>query len=75
MYIAKLQKAYNVPMISYHDAIMPEIEAGTIKWTEISPDNIHPNDVGHGLLAQMLTNFVGKIKDNIDSYDKNSKNF
>lgn len=72
---SEIAKAYNVPMISYHDAIMPEIEAGTIKWTEISPDNIHPNDVGHGLLAQMLTNFVGKIKDNIDSYDKNSKNF
>ncbi|MDE6150237.1 MAG: SGNH/GDSL hydrolase family protein [Ruminococcus sp.] len=72
---SEIAKAYNVPMISYHDAIMPEIEAGTIKWTEISPDNIHPNDVGHGILAQLLTNFVGNIKDNIDSYDKNSKVF
>ena len=70
-----IAKAYNVPVISYHDAIMPEIEAGTIKWSDISPDNIHPNDKGHGILAQLLTNFVGKIKDNIDSYDKNSKAF
>lgn len=70
-----IAKAYNVPMISYHDAIMPEIEAGTIKWSDISPDNIHPNDTGHGILAQLLTNFVGKIKDNIDSYDKESKVF
>ena len=32
-----IAKAYNVPVISYHDAIMPEIEAGTIKWSDISP--------------------------------------
>lgn len=72
---SEIAKAYNVPVISYHDAIMPEIEAGTINWADISPDNIHPNDVGHGLLAQMLTSFVGTIKDNIDSYDKESKAF
>lgn len=72
---SEIAKAYNIPVISYHDAIMPEIEAGTIQWKDISPDNIHPNDIGHGMLAQMLTNFVGNIKDNIDSYDKESKAF
>ncbi|MBQ9375473.1 MAG: SGNH/GDSL hydrolase family protein [Ruminococcus sp.] len=72
---SEIAKAYNVPVISYHDAIMPEIEAGTIDWKDISPDNIHPNDFGHGMLADMLTSFVGNIKDNIDSYDKQSKAF
>lgn len=72
---SEIAKAYNIPVISYHDAIMPEIEAGTIEWKDISPDNIHPNDDGHAMLAQMLTSFVGNIKDNIDSYDKQSKAF
>lgn len=72
---SEVAKAYNVPVISYHDAIMAEINAGTLNWKDISPDNIHPNDIGHGMLAQMLTSFVGKIKDNIDTYDKQSKPF
>ena len=68
-------KAYGVPMISYHDAIMPEIETGTIKWEDISPDDIHPNDYGHAMLAQMLENYIEKIQDKLDSIDKVSQSF
>lgn len=64
----EVAEAYGVPVISYHDAILPEVEAGNIAWKDISPDNIHPNDQGHIMLGQMLSNFVGNIKDNIDSY-------
>lgn len=49
-------------MISYHDAVMPEIEAGNFTWADISPDNVHPNDDGHVIMASLLTKFVGNIK-------------
>lgn len=62
-------------MISYHDAVMPEIEAGNFTWADISPDNVHPNDDGHVIMASLLTKFVGNIKDNIDSVDKEAKAF
>lgn len=68
-------QAYNVPMISYHDAVMPEINAGSMEWSEISGDNVHPNDAGHGIMAQLLTNYISGIKDNLDLLDKTSKPF
>ena len=71
----KVAQAYNIPMISYHDAVMPEIEAGNFTWADISPDNVHPNDDGHVIMASLLTKFVGNIKDNIDSIDKEAKAF
>ena len=71
----KVAQAYNIPMISYHDAVMPEIEAGNFTWADISPDNVHPNDDGHIIMASLLTKFVGNIKDNIDSVDKEAKAF
>ena len=72
---SKSAKAYDVPMLSYHDVIMPEIEKGNIKWTDISPDNIHPNDKGHKILAEILENYIEKIKSKLDSIDKVSKPF
>lgn len=62
--------AYNIPIISYHDAILPEVEAGNIAWTDISPDNIHPNDQGHVILGQMLTNFASKVLETADSAEE-----
>jgi hypothetical protein len=72
---SEIAETYGVPVISYHDAIMPEIEAGNIQWTDISPDDTHPNDQGHVMLAQMLENFVQKLKDNIDNIDTEAKDF
>ena len=66
----KVAQAYNIPMISYHDAVMPEIEAGNFTWADISPDNVHPNDDGHVIMASLLTKFVGNIKDSVDKEAK-----
>lgn len=72
---SEIAEAYGVPVISYHDAVMPEIKSGSIKWSDISPDNVHPNDIGHGILAEMLENFIDRIKDKLSSIDKVSKPF
>lgn len=61
---------YQLPMISYRDATNPMLKAGTIKWTDISPDNIHPNDLGHKMVASLITSYLNGVK---AKYDKLSK--
>ncbi len=63
----QIAEAYDLPVISYHDAVLPEVQAGNIDWKEISPDNIHPNDVGHRMLGDMLINFISGVADKMDS--------
>lgn len=52
---------YQLPMISYRDAVYPEIEQGTWAWEDISPDMVHPNDLGHGMIADMLSRLTNDI--------------
>ena len=59
--------AYHLPMISYREAVYPEVAAGTLKWTDISPDNIHPNDVGHDIIGQLLSRYLDGVYDKLDS--------
>ena len=59
--------AYDLPMISYHDVVYPEVAAGTLNWKDISPDNIHPNDAGHDIINQIVSRYLDGIYDNLDS--------
>ena len=49
---------YALPMLSYRDAVYPEIQNGARSWESISPDDVHPNDTGHAFIAAMLEHFV-----------------
>lgn len=60
---------YDIPMISYRNAILDVIEKGYIKWTDISGDNIHPDVEGHAVLTQMITHYLQTVVDNVDSID------
>lgn len=62
----KAASAYGTAMISYHDAIMPEINAGNFAWADISGDSVHPNDAGHSIMAACVTNYWGSVLDNIE---------
>lgn len=59
----EIGKAYDLPMISYHDAVYPEVEAGTLAWSDISPDNIHPNDAGHDIIGHILSRYLDGVYD------------
>ena len=48
---------YNLPMVSYKNAILPVIERGDITWDDISPDNIHPNDAGHKVVMELISSY------------------
>ena len=62
---AKVGTHYALPMISYRDALWPEIQAGRMAWTDISPDVVHPNDRGHACCAQFVTRFLEKLLKNL----------
>ena len=68
-YHSEICRAYGIPMISYHDAIMDVIKNGHIKWTDISDDNIHPNEVGHKVLTEIITSYLGSVADSAESID------
>lgn len=70
----KVAKNYDIPMISYHDAIIPEIKAGNFSWSDISPDNVHPNNDGHGIMAQLLTSFSESVMSD-ETVSSTSKSF
>ena len=50
----KAAKEYGVPMISWQNALRLPMINGDIKWSDVSPDEVHPNKMGHRMLAEMM---------------------
>ncbi|MCM1022478.1 MAG: SGNH/GDSL hydrolase family protein [Prevotella sp.] len=63
----EIGEAYDLPMLSYHDAVYPEVAAGNLVWRDISPDNIHPNDAGHDIIGQIVSRYLDGVYDSLDS--------
>jgi len=55
---SKVGKHYGLPMVSFRDALWPEIQAGRLKWGDVEADIVHPNDRGHGYAAQFITHLL-----------------
>lgn len=69
---AKVGRHYGLPMISYRDALWPEIQAGRLKWRDLSPDEVHPNDRGMELAAQFVTRFLAQTLERMPTGDRRS---
>ena len=63
-----LGRHYGLPMISFRDAVWPELQAGTMKWEAIYDDVVHPNNAGHDIASELLRGFLkaslGKLPKN-----------
>jgi lysophospholipase L1-like esterase len=57
---ARVGAHYGLPMVSFRDAIWPEIEAGRLQWSDYIVDTVHPTDRGHAAIAR----FVAAMCDN-----------
>ena len=68
-------KAYDLPFISYRNAILYAINQGYIKWDDISDDNIHPNTVGHKVLTEIITHYLAKVNENKDNISGDESDF
>jgi lysophospholipase L1-like esterase len=45
---------YNLPIISFRDALWPEIQAKRLTWESVMADEVHPNDLGHSCAADFV---------------------
>lgn len=63
---ALLGFGYELPMISYGNAVLPAIDAGEFTWKDISPDNIHPNDRGHAIIGELIYRYLNDVYARLD---------
>lgn len=60
----EVARHYDVPYISYRNAVWPDIESGVLDWRQLSNDNIHPHDAGHKLTADLVIDYIKNIPQN-----------
>ena len=53
---------YNIPCVSMKTSVYQAIAHGKIAVRDVTPDDLHPNDAGHALLANLITNFLAKVQ-------------
>ena len=54
-------KHYGIPYLSYRDVFTPDVRNGNIKWSDLSRDDVHPNDYGHSVAAELITDYLELI--------------
>lgn len=57
---------YGIPCVSMKTSVYRKVADGTIPVREITPDDLHPNDEGHRLLAGLVTYFLDKVYGTLD---------
>lgn len=70
-----IAKHYDLPFISYRNAILDVINEGYIEWTDISDDTIHPNTVGHKVLTEIITHYLEKTNEEKDTITGEESDF
>lgn len=63
LFHGKVGRYYHLPSVSMQSCIYPALLAGQLENKSITPDNLHPNDLGHELVASVITYFLNKICD------------
>lgn len=59
---SKVTRYYGIPSASMKGAIYEDILSGKIEDTkELSPDGLHPNDLGHELVANVVINLLDRL--------------
>ena len=59
----RIGKTYHLPCISMKSTIYSKVIDGTIPVREITPDDLHPNDNGHALVAEVIKHFLNQVKE------------
>lgn len=54
---------YNLAMVSYRDAVMPELLNGSLRWDDLSPDEVHPNPAAHSFAGKLLCALLDRISE------------
>ena len=66
----KVGRNYDLPMVSFRDALWPEIKEGRMKWNDVESDVVHPNDRGHDYCARFITNLLERVLADLPADDR-----
>ncbi len=58
---------YGLPMISYRNAVLEEVDKNNLAWSDISPDDIHPSDRGHAIIGELFSVYLTSIFNKLDT--------
>jgi len=70
----KIGKAYDIPCVSMKPVLYEKILDGTYKSRDITEDDLHPNDEGHGLMAEVITSFLDSVCKELQSGNEAADN-
>ncbi len=57
---------YKLPMVSIKDSLYQLVKSGAIDKAAITPDDLHPNDAGHKLVAEKVTHLLDIIYEKVE---------
>lgn len=57
----RLAKYYDIPSLGVRPTVYKAVADGNINARDITPDDLHPNDEGHALVAGQITYFLTQI--------------
>lgn len=53
---------YALPSVSMKSTLYAALQRGDLKNRDITPDDLHPNDLGHELVAKVITHFLETVR-------------
>lgn len=65
-YHNRIADHYGIPHVSIKDTVYSYVESGKIVRADITPDNLHPNDKGHRLVADEICKLLDSIKAEVE---------
>lgn len=54
---------YGLPSVAMKPVIYAMVEEGALDVRDVTPDDLHPNDLGHELVAGVITGYLQKVKE------------
>ena len=59
----QIAEYYQVPYVSIKDTVYPKIQSGELEREALTPDNLHPNDLGHQLVAEEICRLLEQVRE------------
>lgn len=61
----RIGRYYDLPIVSMKESLYHLVETDMLAGSDITADNLHPNDLGHKLVAGVITNLLERIYDTV----------
>lgn len=70
----RIGRTYELPCVSMKPTLYEKILDGTYTSRDITEDDLHPNDEGHGLMAEVIISFLEMVYEELKAGNETSDN-